>query len=356
MINGSTLSNIMGEDPLIDLSICQQDESYDLKPIEEISIGDNFDLGRFKKLVNTAIQLAKVLNTIHKNDIYHLDVKGPNLILNNQTIKLIDFDTSCFPRVDCLDRNQDQKQMIGTPGFTPPEALSKFGEDYDFSLFDKFSFGITILSLLFGGSGEEDSNYPPQLFSYFIEKRTNLSSRMEMLFYQFGYDSEKQKVICEEYIKYFNDLNPYVNKLSQYHPYVDYFYKQILEFIRYDTSERKKASWESFINSPNDFKIPISGELDIRYQYALSKPIERLENKSFYLPIAIYQSMVTDNESIVLTKDFFSPNEKINMDIKFVASYPKETAGGSRKIKRTHKKRKVKTQKSNTKIKKRKHS
>ena len=68
-------------------------------------------------------QLLLGLDHFHKNNVYHLDIKMENLILDsNFKLKIIDFGLSVV-----LDpsRSDEMTKTVGTNGYQPPEMLSK---------------------------------------------------------------------------------------------------------------------------------------------------------------------------------------------------------------------------------------
>lgn len=85
------------------------------------------------------LDLCKILECIHSNDMAYLDLRPENIVIHNKTAKLIDFGLSRFGR-------EPETHVAGSPYYLPPEM--SLNELCYFSVSDIFSFGVLIYHLL----------------------------------------------------------------------------------------------------------------------------------------------------------------------------------------------------------------
>jgi len=119
--------------------------------MEDLNIDQNT---RFNLFIPLAYQLLSVINFMHKNNIYHADIKPDNILLDLNTglIKVTDFDISFM---NPLLIGQDYRWSNGgSPFFTPPENLS----DYYCLNSDIWSVGACLLDWLILLTSEVKSN------------------------------------------------------------------------------------------------------------------------------------------------------------------------------------------------------
>jgi len=90
---------------------------------------------------NFILQLCDGLKILHGAGIVHRDIKPSNLIVQDDKIKLIDFDAA---RIFSADKSEDTN-FLGTKGYAPPE---QFGYGQTDSRSDIFSLGVTFKKLL----------------------------------------------------------------------------------------------------------------------------------------------------------------------------------------------------------------
>uniref|UniRef100_A0A8C4P4G5 MOK protein kinase n=1 Tax=Dromaius novaehollandiae TaxID=8790 RepID=A0A8C4P4G5_DRONO len=107
-----------------------------------------------KKIINYMYQLCKSLDHIHRNGIFHRDVKPENILIKQSTLKLGDFG-SCRS----IYSKQPYTEYISTRWYRAPECLLTDGY-YSYKM-DMWSAGcvfyeITSLQPLFPGSNELD--------------------------------------------------------------------------------------------------------------------------------------------------------------------------------------------------------
>ncbi|XP_010213542.1 PREDICTED: MAPK/MAK/MRK overlapping kinase [Tinamus guttatus] len=107
-----------------------------------------------KKIISYMYQLCKSLDHIHRNGIFHRDVKPENILIKQSTLKLGDFG-SCRS----IYAKQPYTEYISTRWYRAPECLLTDGY-YSYKM-DMWSAGcvfyeITSLQPLFPGSNELD--------------------------------------------------------------------------------------------------------------------------------------------------------------------------------------------------------
>lgn len=112
-----------------------------------------------KESVTYAIQIAKALGYMHKNNMLHLDLKPNNIMVKeNNDIVLIDFGLS--KRFDAYGQPETSTTIgHGTPGYAPIEQANyqgKNGEEFPATM-DIYALGATIFKMLTGHRPPEAS-------------------------------------------------------------------------------------------------------------------------------------------------------------------------------------------------------
>lgn len=106
--------------------------------------------GDFGFFLNTAIKIATILRSIHKNSVIYKDVKPQNILFNSETetVKIIDFGLATH-----LSR---EVQEIVSPGFIggtipyiSPEQTGRMNRSIDYRS-DFYSLGVTFYQMLTG--------------------------------------------------------------------------------------------------------------------------------------------------------------------------------------------------------------
>jgi serine/threonine protein kinase len=91
--------------------------------------------------MNYMLQIAHGIHYLHYHNIAHLDIKPDNIMINNNTIKIIDFGNAQY----FYNKNQIN---ISTVTHRAPE--SKIGKQNDLEKLDVWSFGIILIELFSG--------------------------------------------------------------------------------------------------------------------------------------------------------------------------------------------------------------
>ncbi|ODV81791.1 serine/threonine protein kinase, partial [Suhomyces tanzawaensis NRRL Y-17324] len=137
------------------LEYCSNGDLYDLIHERSLSISEILKLAN---QMNNAIQFA------HDNSVYHRDLKPENILIDDQfNFKLCDWGLATTSRY-CDEFH------VGTEKYMAPECLLKDKSadgKYDCTFADYWSYGITMLTAVFGTSPfKEPSNTKPVLSDY----------------------------------------------------------------------------------------------------------------------------------------------------------------------------------------------
>lgn len=141
-------------------NICQLLDNFRLRSIYIVLEFCNFDLFEYSKthtfsstdIFNIAKQLFNAISYCHGRNIYHRDLKPENILINTVTnqIKLCDWGLSTTKRIN-------NEFNVGTEKYMAPEVFinnytSLNLKYYDAKYVDYWSFGLTLITLLFGKS------------------------------------------------------------------------------------------------------------------------------------------------------------------------------------------------------------
>lgn len=89
-------------------------------------------------------QVAEGLAHLHKNNVFHCDIKPRNLLWTNQGVKIIDFNVS-------VDVGQETEQHGGTRKYIPPDyELGAEPTQADLLDRDLYAFGVTLYQAITG--------------------------------------------------------------------------------------------------------------------------------------------------------------------------------------------------------------
>ena len=97
-----------------------------------------------------AIQIALILQTLHRNNIIHKDIKPNNILINAQTseVQLIDFSiSSCLHRENMALSNSGE--LEGTLAYMSPEQTGRMNRSVDYRT-DFYSLGVAFYEMLAG--------------------------------------------------------------------------------------------------------------------------------------------------------------------------------------------------------------
>ena len=114
-----------------------------------------------KEITEIAVQLCDVVGYLHKNGVYHHDIKPDNIIIDKDRIRLLDYG-SAMHAGECRDIH------MGTKGFAAPEM---YGNGRVGAQSDIYSIGAVIFSM--AAAGHEDftlSDIYPQKLRRTVEK------------------------------------------------------------------------------------------------------------------------------------------------------------------------------------------
>lgn len=98
-----------------------------------------------EQVKSIALQMCDALGIIHSHHILHRDIKPSNIILQDDgSIKLIDFGSAKLISANKTQNTRDT-QILGTPGYAPPE---QYGFSRTDVRSDFYALGMTIKTLL----------------------------------------------------------------------------------------------------------------------------------------------------------------------------------------------------------------
>lgn len=117
-----------------------------------------------------AIQIATILDQLHRNRVIHKDIKPANILINPETklLKIIDFSiSSLLPRE--TQQLQNPNVLEGTLAYISPEQTGRMNRGIDYRT-DFYSLGVTFYELL-TGQLPFDSDDPMELVHCHIAKQ-----------------------------------------------------------------------------------------------------------------------------------------------------------------------------------------
>lgn len=128
--------------------LCCSEDGTDTVVVEEYAEGEplsaRLSAKRFleeREAAEILTQLCDGLAVLHGLGIVHRDIKPSNLILQNGTIRLIDFDVARTIK----DEQPEDTALLGTKGYAPPE---QFGYGQTDARSDIYAVGVTLAKLL----------------------------------------------------------------------------------------------------------------------------------------------------------------------------------------------------------------
>jgi serine/threonine protein kinase len=99
-----------------------------------------------EKVINAIFRIAKTLEELHREEIYHRDIKPDNLFLLNGEYAIGDFGLVDFP-----DKNTNTGRQLGSRNYIAPEMLNH-ANDSNGGKADVYSLAKTLWSLLSGNA------------------------------------------------------------------------------------------------------------------------------------------------------------------------------------------------------------
>ncbi|KOP25401.1 serine/threonine protein kinase [Hapalosiphon sp. MRB220] len=119
--------------------------------IDVSAIGNinNFELP-INDFLNISVQIASILDQLHRQRIIHKDIKPANILINPTTkeIKIIDFSiASLLPKE--IQRLTNPNVLEGTLSYISPEQTGRMNRGIDYRT-DFYSLGVTFFELLTG--------------------------------------------------------------------------------------------------------------------------------------------------------------------------------------------------------------
>lgn len=112
--------------------------------------------------LNTALhyakQIAAALDSVHKKNIIHKDIKPANIMISNEhEAYVLDFGVASISAAWLkANPDSDPEPVMGTPGYMSPEQI--LNEDLDFRT-DLFSFAILMFEMITGARPFKGKNY-----------------------------------------------------------------------------------------------------------------------------------------------------------------------------------------------------
>jgi tetratricopeptide (TPR) repeat protein len=132
-----------------------RDSCFTMEFVEGRNIFDVTDGAGWHGIVDSIVQLCRVLAYVHNRGLVHRDIKPTNVLVRDDgTIKLVDF--------GLVGTGSDAEYVMGTPAYLAPEIVRRETTDHRADL---YSLGILLYQLLyrrlpFSGLAPSDVLYP----------------------------------------------------------------------------------------------------------------------------------------------------------------------------------------------------
>jgi serine/threonine protein kinase/predicted ATPase len=128
-------------------SLEQDNQHFIIMEYVDGSLHDLLGVGELpiSRVLSIALDIADALTRAHRLNIIHRDLKPANVLIAADGLpRLSDFGIAHMER---MERVTDNKSILGTPNYLPPEAL--MGADVD-SRADIWSFGVMLFEMIAG--------------------------------------------------------------------------------------------------------------------------------------------------------------------------------------------------------------
>ncbi len=137
------------------------------KPLKSILADEKLNMD---VLLHLAVEIVKIVSSIHDNQVIHKDLKPSNIIWNNEKniVKIIDFDLAIelskekheYPNTGILE---------GAFPYISPEQTGRINRCIDYRT-DFYSFGVILYELLTGQKPYEASGIIEQVYSVIVKE------------------------------------------------------------------------------------------------------------------------------------------------------------------------------------------
>lgn len=124
---------------------------------------------RIEEIFDIAIQLADIINEIHRKKVIHMDINPNNILINSKgDINVIDFGSSVLMAGD-KNKGKNPEQLEGTLSYISPEQTGRIDKTVDYRT-DYYSLGVTLYELLTGKLPFEHSDRSEIIYAHIAQK------------------------------------------------------------------------------------------------------------------------------------------------------------------------------------------
>ena len=200
---------------------------------------ENGDLCQYIKIgplkeIHAKLIFKKILITVqslHKNEVYHRDLKTQNILLNSKFNPMIcDFGFSTITK-------SNLKDFLGTDNYAAPEI---YDLSYDGEKVDIFALGVILFNLVTGTIG----------FKYAVKEEKNVYNK-----YKFKVDPFYKLIAFKVYKIFWKYISPRIKEVSEE------FKKLYVKIVAYEPRERPtiqqilEDEWMKEINDKSEKEI-----------------------------------------------------------------------------------------------------
>lgn len=129
-----------------------------------------------QQFLDIAIQIASILNELHRNRVIHKDLQPANILINPTTfeIKLIDFSLASLVAKE-IQILTNPNVLEGTLAYISPEQTGRMNRGIDYRT-DFYSLGVTFFELLTGQLPFTTSDRMELVYCHIAKEPPNASS------------------------------------------------------------------------------------------------------------------------------------------------------------------------------------